>query len=124
MNSFLAPRPTNHLLVTGATGFLGKVVLRQLIERRQELGIERITLLVRPQKKKGREVAPRERFRQIVNRSALFADLKTREPRWSEIVDVVSCDLAENDGGVSEEALVALRQSVTHVLHCAASVEF
>jgi thioester reductase-like protein/1-acyl-sn-glycerol-3-phosphate acyltransferase len=120
----LKPRPTNHLLVTGATGFLGKVVLRQLVERKEELGVERITLLVRPQKKKGREVAPRERFRQIVKKSALFADLKEIDPRWSEMVDVVACDLAEASGGVPEEALVSLRRSVTHVLHCAASVEF
>jgi fatty acyl-CoA reductase len=120
----LHPRATNHLLVTGATGFLGKVVLRQLIERKDDLGVERITLLIRSQKKKGREVAPRERFRQIVKRSALFEDLREVDPRWSEIVDVVSCDLAEENGGVPEEALVSLRKSVTHVLHCAASVEF
>ena len=36
-----------HVLLTGGTGFVGKVVLYELIRRRQELNIERITLIVR-----------------------------------------------------------------------------
>ena len=35
------------VLLTGATGFVGKVVLEELLRRREELGIERVLALVR-----------------------------------------------------------------------------
>ncbi len=35
------------LLLTGATGFLGKVVLHELMQRSEELGIARVHLLIR-----------------------------------------------------------------------------
>ncbi|MDH5241875.1 MAG: SDR family oxidoreductase, partial [Gammaproteobacteria bacterium] len=35
------------ILLTGATGFLGKVVLHELIRRRESLGVNKIHLLLR-----------------------------------------------------------------------------
>ena len=37
-----------HVLLTGVTGFVGKVVLYELLRRREELGISRVSVLVRP----------------------------------------------------------------------------
>ena len=33
-----------HILLTGCTGFVGKVVLEELMRRRDEIGIERVYL--------------------------------------------------------------------------------
>ena len=38
------------ILLTGATGFLGKVVLEELLRRREELGAEEIHCLIRPRR--------------------------------------------------------------------------
>ena len=40
-----------HVLLTGVTGFVGKVVLYDLLRRREELGIGRVSVLVRPKSK-------------------------------------------------------------------------
>ncbi|MEY4546766.1 MAG: hypothetical protein RL685_2961, partial [Pseudomonadota bacterium] len=37
----------HHVLLTGVTGFVGKVVLWQLLDQREELGIGHISVLVR-----------------------------------------------------------------------------
>ena len=47
-----------HILLTGSTGFVGKVVLEELLRRREELGIEKIHLLIRPRGRK----SPEDRF--------------------------------------------------------------
>ena len=46
------------ILLTGATGFVGKVVLESLLRRRESLGITRVHVLIRP--RKGRSA--RQRF--------------------------------------------------------------
>jgi thioester reductase-like protein len=48
------------VFLTGATGFVGKVVLEELMRRRSELQIERVYLLIRPRK----GLSAEERFEQ------------------------------------------------------------
>ena len=117
-----------HVLLTGVTGFVGKVVLWQLLDRRQELGIERVSVLVRcksPGKKKSAEGQPSqaaaERFDSKVGGSEIF---KRLPPGWRSLVSVVQADLELPDLGMAEQDRRELQASVTHVLHCAASVEF
>jgi len=55
-------------LLTGVTGFLGKVLLEELVRRRDELCIDRIGVVIRPL----RGLSAEERFRREVARSALF----------------------------------------------------
>jgi alcohol-forming fatty acyl-CoA reductase len=105
------------VLLTGATGFVGKVVLEALLRRREALGVERVHVLVRP----GADGSARARFAHEVERSACFARLG---PGWSEDVEVVEGNLTDPGCGVSEEARARLAERVTHVLHVAASVEF
>ena len=57
------------VLLTGSTGFVGKVVLEELMRRREELNVERVYLLIRPRKHK----SPRERFEQDVATSPCFS---------------------------------------------------
>jgi alcohol-forming fatty acyl-CoA reductase len=105
-----------HVLLTGATGFVGKVVLYELVRRSDELGIESITLLVR----EGRRGKASERLARVVG-SRCFEDLPSG---WAERVWAVGGDLVLDGCGLSPSAAEKLRAKVTHVVHCAASIDF
>ena len=113
---------TRHVLLTGVTGFVGKVVLYDLLQRRAELGIERVSVLVRAKSSRhGAPQSPAERFASNVARSEIFRQLPAG---WSDLVRVVGADLEKPGVGLSEADHEELSASVTHVIHCAASVEF
>ncbi len=106
-----------HLLLTGATGFVGKVVLAELIRRREELGLEKIYVLVRGKKDRTAE----QRFDKEVVESPCFQLLGDEWPAFCHVVNGEltreHCDLNRND-----QKLLTTR--VTHIIHCAASVDF
>lgn len=105
------------ILLTGATGFLGKVVLHELLRRREELGVERVHAVVRDRK----GVPAGERFRSAVLGSPCFSRLPEG---WAELVAPVEADLARPGHRLPDETRRALAGRLTHVIHCAASVEF
>ena len=106
-----------HVLLTGATGFLGKVVLHELLRRRDELGVGRVHAVVRG-KRRG---APADRFRQEVIASPCFAGAPAD---WWDAVAVVPGELSRPDAGLAADARRDLTGRITHVIHCAASVDF
>ena len=111
-----------HVLLTGVTGFVGKVVLAELMRRRVELGIDRVTVLIREKANRdGTLVAPAKRFAEQVAQSPVFQRLASG---WQRRVDVMSADLEADDCGLSPEDLAVVRARATHVIHCAASVDF
>jgi alcohol-forming fatty acyl-CoA reductase len=111
-----------HVLLTGVTGFVGKVVLYDLLKRSEELGIARVSVLVRPKASRhGSTQAPAERFANGVARAEIFRQLA---PGWERRVTVVGAELEQPDLGLSASDREELEGSVTHVIHCAASVEF
>jgi nucleoside-diphosphate-sugar epimerase len=104
------------LLLTGATGFLGKVVLHDLLVRAEELGVERVYVVARPK----RGIPADERVRSLWRSPALAGiDACLRER-----VTVIDADLAAETNGLEASGIAALLSRVTHVVHCAASVEF
>ena len=105
------------VLLSGATGFLGKVVLFELIRRREELGLDRVLLLIR----KKRDVSTLDRFKKDIRDSRCFANL---DPEWVNCVDAVDCDLEEAGMGLSTAKQRFLAERITHIIHCAASVDF
>ena len=110
--------PRSVVFLTGATGFVGKVVLENLMRQREELGIERVHVLIRT----GRKGAdPQTRFDEELVVSPCFAKLKEG---WSRHVEVVPGELTAEDCGIPVELRASLQQSITHVVHCAASIEF
>ncbi|MET0405222.1 MAG: SDR family oxidoreductase [Cystobacter sp.] len=116
-----APSASAHVLLTGATGFVGKVVLEDLLHRREELGIARVSVLVRPQKGQGgRVTSPQDRFRKVL-RSEVFRRLA---PGWESLVEVVGGELEQPRCGLAPDVFEALTARTTHVIHCAASVDF
>ena len=106
-----------HVLVTGVTGFLGKVVLEELLRRRFELGIARVYVLIRPRGERTAHI----RFDEEVATSRCFEQL---DAGWTDLVQVVSGDLCEEDCGLSAVDHDLLTARVTHIAHCAASVDF
>jgi fatty acyl-CoA reductase len=108
----LTRRP--ELLLTGATGFLGKVVLAELLRR---LPGARIWVLVRPSAGQ----TARERFIRLVRMSPAFREL----PRdaWKRVRPLRG-DVLEPDLGISPAMTRLLREQLTHIVHCAASVDF
>jgi nucleoside-diphosphate-sugar epimerase len=105
------------VLLTGATGFVGKVVLESLLRRREELGVERVLALVRA----GDPEHADARLRADVVASGCFA---LHAPGWEKRVEALPGDVTRPGLGLAPEARARAAAEVTHVIHCAASVEF
>lgn len=116
-----SPERNAHVFLTGVTGFVGKVVLEELLFRRDELGIERVIVLARGSTgRDGRVTAPADRFRKVAK-----AEIFKRLPEgWESLVDVVAGDLERDRCGLSEADHAKVTARTTHVIHCAASVDF
>ncbi len=101
------------VVVTGATGFLGKVVLEELLRTRRNA---EVIVIVRA---KGKRTAD-DRLKQL-QESACFADLK---PEEFNRVTAVEGDLATTGCGLSREDSEKITARATRVIHCAASIDF
>ncbi len=113
-----------HVLVTGVTGFLGKVWLAMLLEHVPEIG--RVTVIVRANKKKGAE----ERFDEVAERSPAFRRLRARlgpgrfHDFIEEKVDVVAGDVSQRLAGLDERTLFQLEETLDAVVHFAGLTDF
>lgn len=105
------------ILLTGATGFIGKVILTELIRRRDELGVQTVQVLIRPRADK----SPQQRFDEDLSQSPAMSALA---PGWEQHCQVIGGDLTLPGCGISPEDLEAIYATTTHVIHCAASVDF
>jgi nucleoside-diphosphate-sugar epimerase len=109
------------VLLTGATGFLGKEVLSQAA---QDPRIAEIVAVVRPEKVRDpktkevvRSLSPRERGRLLLKRLHM-------DERVARKFRFLEGDIEKPDLGIAEKNLEKLRKTLTHVIHCAASVSF
>lgn len=110
-----------NILLTGATGFIGKVVLATLLRDRERLGLQRLSLLIRPR----RGQTPEQRFEHELASSVCLGAVclgATGLPR--ELITLVSGDVSAPELGLSEAAASRLRDETTHVIHIAASIDF
>ena len=112
-----------HVLLTGASGFLGKVWLVMMLDLVPEIG--RVYVILR---KKALQPA-RERFEKIVASSPAFAPLHDRYGAdlgrfLVERVELVDGDLAEPDLGLDPAVARQLERDVDLVIHCAGLVDF
>ena len=108
--------PRRTFLLTGATGFLGKVVLAELMRRREELRLDRVYVLIRSRGEK----SAAERFAGDVAASACFSRLPAG---WTGAVTVLEGTLEEPGMGLGA-AQEEVARRVTHMIHTAASVSF
>ncbi|MGF2736330.1 fatty acyl-CoA reductase [Marinobacter sp. DUT-1] len=112
------------VLVTGTTGFLGKVVLEKLIRTVPDIG--GIHLLIRGNK---RHPDARSRFLNEIATSSVFERLRVEDPEGFEafIEDKVHCvtgEVTESCFGLPLKDFDALANGLDAVINSAASVNF
>ncbi len=112
-----------HVLLTGATGFLGKVWLSMMLDRVPEIG--RIYVLLRPKAL----VPPSQRFEKMVNGSAAFDPLHQRYGEGlsaflDQRIEVIDGDVGEPSLGLAPDVQRKLIASLDLVVHCAGLVDF
>ena len=113
--------PRLHVLLTGATGFLGKEILAQAVSDRR---IAQVVAVVRPETvrdPKTKEVlkvlSPQQRGALLLKRLHIVG-ARARKFQF------VAGDIEKPDLGIAPAELERLKKSLTHVIHCAASVSF
>jgi nucleoside-diphosphate-sugar epimerase len=114
-------RPRLRVLLTGATGFLGKEILSQVADDRR---VEEVVAVVRPEtlrdhktKEVLRVLTPAERGALLLKRLHI-AGAKARKFRF------VAGDIEKPELGIDPDERGRLLSTITHVVHCAASVAF
>ncbi|XP_058800857.1 putative fatty acyl-CoA reductase CG5065 isoform X2 [Phymastichus coffea] len=105
------------ILVTGATGFLGKALLEKLL--RSCARVSTIFILVRP--KRGRSIE--QRFTEFLE-NPVFDRLRCEYPGALDKIQPIKGDVGLPDLGLSLEDRTMLMQRVTIVFHSAATVRF
>ncbi len=112
-----------HLVVTGVTGFLGKVWLSMVLDRLPEL--KRVTLLIRP--KKGEDAYAR--FERIFEASPAFRPLRDKLGQGirsliADKVRVVDAQVTKPWCGLGEEKAREMMADVDVVVHFAGLTDF
>ncbi|XP_050411119.1 fatty acyl-CoA reductase 1 [Patella vulgata] len=105
------------LLITGCTGFMGKVLLEKLLRSCPE--IERIYVLIRS--KRGQSAT--ERLETLL-KSKLFDKVRNETINIQSKIVPVCGDIVEEKLGLSDEDIQTLSQQVSVVFHSAATVKF
>ncbi|KAG5314163.1 FACR1 reductase, partial [Acromyrmex insinuator] len=105
------------ILLTGATGFLGKIFIEKILRSCPD--VREIFLLTRP--KKGLSI--KERLDKILN-LPLFEKLRKERPSNFEKLIPISGDVSEKGLGLSATDRQMLVERVTIIIHAAASVKF
>jgi hypothetical protein len=112
-----------HILLIGATGFIGKVWLLDLLQNTPDIG--KITLLIR----RNRTTSARRRFEKIVEESPAFDTLQERYGRnlgavLKEKVDVLEGDISLPGLGLDEATQARLAKSVDLIVNSAGLTDF
>jgi nucleoside-diphosphate-sugar epimerase len=117
----LGRKPRFRMLLTGASGFLGKELLCQAAADRR---VDRVVAVLRPETIRDRRsgellrvVEPEERGRELLRRLGIRRAAATK---FQFLAGDIEKPLLGIDAGLVEE----LRRDLTHVVHCAASVSF
>lgn len=117
-----AGQPALRVLLTGGTGFVGQEIIWQAAH---DDAVREVVILIRPKDildRKTREVirtlSPAERGAQLLQR--LWLDTPEKQAKFRFIAG----DIEQPRLGVSPEDVAELQRTITHVVHCAASVAF
>jgi long-chain acyl-CoA synthetase len=125
-NNVLSIRETfagKHVLLTGASGFVGKVWLTMMLEHVPEVGSIRVLL------RRKALLSARERFEKMVNGSPAFGPLHERfgagfSSYLMSKVQLLDGDISEPNLGLSAGENATLRRELDLIVHCAGLVDF
>lgn len=105
------------IFITGATGFLGKVLVEKLLRSCPD--IKALYLLIRP--KKGKEC--QERLEEIFV-SKLFDKVRKQDPEFHTKCFAVEGDIVKDGLGIDQSQVEILAREVSVVFHSAATIKF
>ncbi|XP_071618622.1 fatty acyl-CoA reductase 1 isoform X4 [Heliangelus exortis] len=106
-----------NVLLTGVTGFMGKVLLEKLLRSCPK--VNAVYALVRH--KAG--LTPEARIEEITN-CKLFDRLRDEQPDFRAKIIVITSDLTQPELDLSEPIKEKLRECINIIFHCAATVRF
>jgi len=104
------------VFITGATGFMGKVLVEKLLRSTE---VSKIYVLIRP--KKG--VQSKQRLEDLLA-GRIFDRIRKENPLALKKVEVIDGDITEDKLGIVEEQELSLMSSVNVIFHSAATVRF
>jgi len=115
------------VLLTGVTGFLGKTILERLLWDAPDIG--KILLLVRPADGSApAHLRARSRVYESIRVSPAFERLRGRHGEIDSLLDqkieVIPCDLMEEDLGITPQDARRIQSGVDTVIHVAAQVSW
>ncbi|KAJ8916661.1 hypothetical protein NQ315_000306 [Exocentrus adspersus] len=105
------------VFVTGATGFLGRILVEKLLRSCPDIAC--VYLLIRNKKGKDLQARTEDIFEDVV-----FDRLKKERPKFRHKVVAVAGDCALPNLGLSEQDTKILLQEVSMIFHVAATVRF
>ncbi|EPB79481.1 NAD-binding protein [Ancylostoma ceylanicum] len=105
------------ILLTGSTGFLGKVLVEKILWAVPNVG--QIFLLIRPAK----GMSPKERLEKVL-KDPLFNRIREHKPHMFSKLVPISGDLMEDNLGLNQHDMQNICDEVSIVIHSAATVKF
>ncbi|KAJ1355437.1 hypothetical protein KIN20_012834 [Parelaphostrongylus tenuis] len=105
------------VMLTGSTGFLGKVIVEKLLWTVPSIG--QIFLLIRPAK----GMSPKERLEKVLQ-DPLFDRIRKKAPQRLSKLVAVSGDLMEDNLGLNQHDMQNICDQASIVIHSAAIVKF
>ncbi|XP_023673586.1 fatty acyl-CoA reductase 1-like isoform X2 [Paramormyrops kingsleyae] len=106
-----------NILITGATGFMGKVLVEKLLRSCPD--INALYILVRPKANQ----SPKDRIDNML-KSKLFSKLKEVSTDFQQKFVPISSDLMQPGLGLSTEDEDMLKAHIHVIFHCAATIRF
>jgi nucleoside-diphosphate-sugar epimerase len=110
------------ILLTGGTGFLGQEIITQVA---QDTSIQEIAVVIRPKVIRDRKtkevvtvISPSERGFKLLD------DLGIQDAQERSRFRFIAGDIEKPLFGIESSQFDVLRSTITHVIHCAASVSF
>ena len=105
-----------NVLVTGATGFVGKLLIEKLLSTCSSM--RTVHCLIR--EKNGHSA--NERLNEITS-CKVFDKLRKREPNFRDRLQAIAGNILDADLGMSQKDLKMLKQNINVVFHLAGTVD-
>jgi hypothetical protein len=107
------------IFLTGTTGFVGSMLLRDVLFHREIMHVERVLVLCRPRF----GISGKNRIMKLLQ-GEMFSFLSNEQK--DELIEVLEGDTTKENAGLCDADVERLRKdySISHVINCAASVSF